>query len=92
MFVIIAYDISDNRRRYRISRLLEGFGDRVQESVFETVLERSRFEILVERARKLIKEEEGDSVRFYCMNRDYRQHVVLLGPQQIFEVQDCIVV
>ena len=31
---LIAYDIPDDRRRSRAARVLEGFGDRVQYSVF----------------------------------------------------------
>jgi CRISPR-associated protein Cas2 len=38
---IAAYDISDNRERDRVSRVLEGYGFRVQESVFECLLTRA---------------------------------------------------
>ncbi len=31
---LVAYDISDDRRRTRIAKCLEGYGDRVQYSVF----------------------------------------------------------
>lgn len=34
-FWIIAYDITDNRRRARIDRVLKNYAVRVQESVFE---------------------------------------------------------
>ncbi len=32
---VAAYDIADNRRRRRLARALHGWGQRVQESVFE---------------------------------------------------------
>ena len=32
--LLVAYDISDNRRRNRLHRLLRGFGEPVQKSVF----------------------------------------------------------
>lgn len=32
---LIAYDISDNRERYRVDKLLQGYGFRRQKSVFE---------------------------------------------------------
>ncbi|SMF13094.1 CRISPR-associated endonuclease Cas2 [Desulfovibrio gilichinskyi] len=32
---LIAYDISCDKERYKVSKVLEGFGFRVQESVFE---------------------------------------------------------
>jgi CRISPR-associated protein Cas2 len=46
-FVVVCYDVPENRRRWRLSRLLEGFGVRVQRSVFEcwlTAGERRRLE------------------------------------------------
>jgi CRISPR-associated protein Cas2 len=33
-FTLVSYDISDDRRRDRVSKVLLGFGDRVQYSVF----------------------------------------------------------
>ena len=33
-FFLVSYDVADDRRRTRISKLLEGWGDRVQYSVF----------------------------------------------------------
>ena len=35
---VVTYDLSDDRERNRVSRVLEGFGYRVQESVFECCL------------------------------------------------------
>ncbi|HHP7244558.1 MAG TPA: CRISPR-associated endonuclease Cas2, partial [Elainellaceae cyanobacterium] len=38
MLVLVVYDIANNRRRQKLSKLLEGYGRRVQESVFECFL------------------------------------------------------
>lgn len=35
---VIAYDIADDRTRQRVDRYLQGWGDRVQYSVFEAYL------------------------------------------------------
>jgi CRISPR-associated protein Cas2 len=35
MLYIICYDISDNRARYRVVKALQGYGVRIQKSVFE---------------------------------------------------------
>lgn len=32
---IVCYDISDDKRRQRIASILDSYGDRVQESIFE---------------------------------------------------------
>ena len=48
--VYVAYDISDDRRRNRLRRLLRGFGESVQKSVFICWLDsprRRRLEVLI---------------------------------------------
>ena len=35
---VVVYDISENRERTKIDKLLQGFGRRVQKSVFECVM------------------------------------------------------
>lgn len=43
LLYLITYDISCNKRRQKISDLLEGYGSRVQHSVFECVLNRKKY-------------------------------------------------
>ncbi|MGP1371503.1 MAG: CRISPR-associated endonuclease Cas2 [Almyronema sp.] len=38
MLTLGVYDIADNRRRTKLAKFLEGYGRRVQESVFECFL------------------------------------------------------
>ncbi|MDR3212979.1 MAG: CRISPR-associated endonuclease Cas2 [Azoarcus sp.] len=63
-FFVVAYDIPDNRRRLRISRLLEGFGRRIQKSVFECDLNRDCWQRLRLELAALADPVE-DKVRFY---------------------------
>lgn len=44
---VVCYDIADDKRRRRIADILDGLGDRVQESVFEAVLDRRRLAVLI---------------------------------------------
>jgi CRISPR-associated protein Cas2 len=69
MFILICYDISDNRRRYRVERAIANFGVRVQKSVFEANLDEPRFEELRTRVVKLI-DQVTDSVRYYVLCRN----------------------
>lgn len=65
---IIAYDITCDRRRKKVSDLLEGYGKRVQYSVFECVLTAAQFYELKKRLKKRIKPEE-DNLRFYPLSK-----------------------
>lgn len=64
MFVVVAYDIPDNRRRTRVMKLLEGYGRHVQESVFECDLEPKDYRQMSQRLQRLMNLRE-DNVRFY---------------------------
>jgi len=64
MFVVVAYDIPDNRRRTKVMKLLEGFGRHVQESVFECDLEPKDYRRMSQRLQRLMN-LRADNVRFY---------------------------
>ena len=60
---LITYDVTNNSRRTRLSKLLEGYGDRVQYSVFEADLDRREVQEILACAAKLIG--KADSLRLY---------------------------
>ena len=62
-FVLVIYDISDNRRRTRFATLLSGFGFRVQESAFEATLAKRHLTRLLERVDRFARPE--DNIRIY---------------------------
>ena len=45
-FIVVAYDVSDDRRRNRVVKLLEKVGVRVNYSVFECLLTDAQYEKL----------------------------------------------
>ncbi|MDJ0772215.1 MAG: CRISPR-associated endonuclease Cas2 [Mastigocoleus sp. MO_167.B18] len=68
LLYVVAYDIPCNKRRKKVSDLLEGYGLRVQYSVFECQLPHTKFKELCKRLRKVVKFSE-DSVRFYPLSQ-----------------------
>lgn len=66
MFIIVSYDISDNRRRARLHRALRHFGIGVQESVFECHLSASQLWRMKAIIEKLI-DPTIDHVRYYFL-------------------------
>lgn len=65
-FVVVAYDIADDKRRDRVAKILEGFGERVQYSVFECRLDRVQYLRLRHALEDVILAEE-DVVSFYFL-------------------------
>ena len=78
LFYVIAYDIPDNKRRKKIADLLEGYGCRVQYSVFECILSKAKYEELKKRLKKVFKSEE-DSLRFYPVSGHTLSHIDIWG-------------
>ena len=68
MLMVFSYDIACDRRRRRISRILEDVMVRVQESVFESRLSASMTEALVRRIEPEMA--PGDSLRGYAVGAD----------------------
>ena len=56
MFVVICYDITDNKLRSKISKFLEWYWVRVQRSVFECEFEtKNQYEFVKEKLKEFIK-------------------------------------
>ena len=91
MFVVVSYDIADDRRRIRMAKVLKAFGDRVQRSVFECNLDESELQKLLRRLKPLISEHE-DSVRIYRLCAGCKSHVQIIGSGTVSEDPDLVVV
>ena len=65
---VIAYDVPDDKRRKKVADLLEGYGHRVQYSVFECQLSTQQYRDLHSRLKKIIKLQE-DNIRFYPLSK-----------------------
>lgn len=75
---VIAYDIPDDRRRNRVAKLLEGYGERVQDSVFECWLDADQLRTLQRRLRKRIDPAQ-DKLRYYSLCGKDQADIVRLG-------------
>ncbi|WP_373481268.1 CRISPR-associated endonuclease Cas2 [Geminocystis sp.] len=67
MYIIISYDIKDNKRRTKIHQILKSYGEWVQYSIFECELTETNYAKLRLRLSKLIKKDDNDNIRFYFM-------------------------
>lgn len=91
MLYVVIYDISDDKRRRRVFNLLEGYGQRVQFSAFECVLNDRKFEELRSRLIKVVKMNE-DSVRFYPISKHTLGQVIVWGEPPLTQMPSSVVV
>ena len=88
MKYLITYDIENNKRRKKVSEELEAYGYRVNFSVFECELNKTKMEKLVEKLEELI-DKKIDSLRFYhvcenCVPKSFE----LCNREEIFEKRE----
>ena len=65
LYVLIIYDIVDNKRRTKFAKLLEGYGKRVQKSAFEAMLTDKNYYKLIDQIPAYIDRNGENSVRVY---------------------------
>ncbi len=63
-FFVVAYDIASNRRRTKVHKILSGFGEWTQYSLFELFVSDKELVLLQNKLEKVL-DPKRDSVRFY---------------------------
>ena len=91
MLVLITYDVntttSAGKRRLRmVAKKCVAHGTRVQNSVFECVLDNSQYKLLKHELEQLI-DTNFDSLRFYTLGNNYRNKVTHIGAKETFEIK-----
>jgi CRISPR-associated protein Cas2 len=91
LLYVVVYDIPCDKRRKKVSDLLEGYGRRVQQSVFECVLTATKFDELRCRLKKQVSLPE-DSVRFYPLSGHTLANVEAWGGPPVTKAPDSLIV
>lgn len=83
MLVLVTYDVSTvsiaGQRRLRlVSKVCQNYGQRVQNSVFECVVDSTQFTVLKLKLLDII-DQKNDSLRFYQLGNNYKNKVEHFG-------------
>lgn len=89
MMVLVTYDVrthtSEARGRLRrVARACEDYGQRVQDSVFECLVDPARWVRLRSRLIEEIEPTE-DSLRFYFLGANWRRRVEHIGAKASYD-------
>jgi CRISPR-associated protein Cas2 len=88
---VVVYDIEDDRTRARLATLLEGYGRRVQKSVFECSLGERELKELVGRMQKELAGAPDAQVRVYRVCRKCLEASFGLGRVSRDDPQHCYI-
>ena len=83
MLVVVTYDVNTSTeagavRLRHVAKLCERFGRRVQNSVFEVLVDAAQLTTLKAQLEAII-DDAHDSVRFYRLGNTYNQRIDVLG-------------
>lgn len=93
--VLITYDVStetaSGRKRLRkVAKKCQDFGQRVQNSVFECIIDTARFKVLQAALEKII-DPEVDSIRYYFLGDEWRGRVVHVGAKGSIDLEGTLI-
>jgi CRISPR-associated protein Cas2 len=96
MLVLITYDVNTEtpvgRKRLRqVAKQCVNYGQRVQNSVFECVLDAAKCRE-VQHKLELIIDKDKDSLRFYYLGNNYKEKVEHIGAKPSFDVEGVLLV
>jgi len=91
MFIVVAYDISDDKRRTRLHKSLKRFGHPVQESVFEFHLNATELLRLKDFVNRVI-DPETDQVRIYFICESCRRQTEATRPSRMTDDPFAVIV
>lgn len=90
MMVIVSYDVntetaSGKKRLRNVSKICNDYGQRVQNSVFECLVDSTKLEEMKERLLK-VYDEGRDSLYFFNVGKKYENKVQSYGCKQVLDL------
>ena len=96
MLVLVAYDVNTagkpgQRRLRHVAKACEDYGQRVQKSVFECLVDPAQWADLRGRLTGIINESE-DSLRFYFLGANWKPRIEHVGAKPAYDPEGPLVV
>lgn len=96
MLVLITYDVNTQdaagvRRLNKIAKFCVKYGQRVQNSVFEFLLENYDYRLVQHELLK-IADLEKDSIRFYNLGKNYSAKIEHFGVKETYDPQENLII
>jgi CRISPR-associated protein Cas2 len=96
MQILVAYDVmtetAEGKKRLRnVAQVCKNYGQRVQKSVFECVVDEMQYESLIQKLLNHINENE-DNLRIYRLREPKEQFAKSYGVSKILDFESPLVV
>ena len=96
MYVLVTYDVSTvdaagRKRLRRIAKICENFGQRVQNSVFELLVDPGQWADCKSQLETAF-EPQQDSLRFYYLGSNWKRRVEHLGAKPSLDMEGPLII
>lgn len=93
--VLITYDVNTEtlagqKRLRKVAKACQNYGQRVQKSVFECIIDTARLKELQAKLEKLINKDK-DSIRYYYLGDEWRKRVEHIGAKASLDLEGTLV-
>ncbi|BCY19608.1 CRISPR-associated endoribonuclease Cas2 (plasmid) [Leptolinea sp. HRD-7] len=95
MMVLITYDVNTEtaagkKRLAKMAKKCTNYGQRVQNSVFECVIDPALFKQVQEQLEKIM-DKDHDSLRFYFLGDDWKTRVYHVGAKKSMDLEGTLI-
>lgn len=95
MMLVVTYDVDTSdtagqKRLRKVAKICERHGMRVQNSVFEVLVDASQLVVLKQELQKVIDEEQ-DSIRFYRLGNSYENRIETMGKKPLVQAGSALI-
>ncbi|MBB2184503.1 CRISPR-associated endonuclease Cas2 [Lachnospiraceae bacterium MD1] len=96
MLVLITYDVNTESnagktRLRKVAKQCVNHGQRVQNSVFECIMDYTQCRELQDILEKII-DKEKDSLRFYFLGNNYKSKIIHIGAKKSFDMEGPLII
>jgi CRISPR-associated protein Cas2 len=95
MMVVVSYDVAEDengkRRLRQVAKVCKNYGQRVQYSVFECLVDPAQWATLKSSLLKEIK-AEFDSLRFYYLGANWKRRVEQIGAKPGYDPEGTLII
>lgn len=96
MMVLITYDVnvttdSGKKRLRQVAKQCQNFGQRVQNSVFECLVDPTQFTELKHRLENIVN-PETDSLRYYLLGANWKKRVEHYGNKETYDPEGILII
>ena len=95
MLILVSYDVATStdggtKRLRKVAKICQNYGQRVQNSVFECIVDATQFEVLKNELIAII-DDEVDSLRFYRLGNNYKHKVKHVGAKPSVDLEGTLI-